>query len=346
MKWVIIGDGILWDPQAILTLPNDAYFTGNALFLCDAKTSSWPVQAIPFSIYDGFAIKNILAHTLKIPSALITQFSDLHGIVQRRCRDLQIPFCYTEVPHRCSFIRQFGHEHHCTIRDMIIFDRNLTPYNFSKASPSFLVSPHTFPGNPQHCIRSFINTCTDRNSQVLPYAYEARTFDLSCPKRVQTAAQEIRTLICDIDGTCTDGFKIYAEDGSQWKRFSMVDVQALKNWRNSGRNVFVISGENNLIPQKFAQYCDIPPQNVYGNAGDQKLAILAQICQEHQFQYSEIAYIGDDVNDLAVIEHLIAENGTAACPPNAMPLIKGMPNIRQLNTPGGYGAIAEFLDLL
>jgi 3-deoxy-D-manno-octulosonate 8-phosphate phosphatase KdsC-like HAD superfamily phosphatase len=59
-------------------------------------------------------------------------------------------------------------------------------------------------------------------------------------------------LICDIDGTCPDGFKIYGENGHQWKRFSLKDIQALKIWNESGNLSFFITGESSSINIKLA----------------------------------------------------------------------------------------------
>jgi YrbI family 3-deoxy-D-manno-octulosonate 8-phosphate phosphatase len=163
---------------------------------------------------------------------------------------------------------------------------------------------------------------------------------------IRSKAGKIRALVCDIDGTCTDGFKFYGEDGSLWKRFSSLDIQALKTWNRAGNLSFFITGESGPIAKKFAEQCHIPMEHVFGNAGSQKVKILCKICQQHALTFGEIAYIGDDMNDLGIIEFLIQENGVAACPANAMPLIQEIPHISKLQAAGGQGSVAEWIERL
>ncbi|MDR1366787.1 MAG: hypothetical protein LBJ13_02675 [Puniceicoccales bacterium] len=343
-KLIIIGDGIFWNPEKVLTLPHDGYLINDSLFFCNEKNFSSMVQAIPFSTYDGFAIKNILANVLKIPSAVVLQSSNFTKIIQRRCRDLKISFCFTNVSNRPQFIAQFCREHRCTLREIAIFDNQLTPSDFLEEQPKFLFSKDKFKNITQHPIRTFINTFADKNVDVLSYYNETRM------KRddffISPMEKQIGVLICDIDGTCTDGFKIYGEDNSEWKRFSPTDIQSLKNWNSSGRLSFLITGESGPIPQKFAAQCHMPKEQLFLNASNKKVQILCDICQKHTLHPSEIAYIGDDMNDLGIIEYLLRTNGIAACPANAMPLIKNIPNILQLKTIGGYGAVAEFIEII
>jgi YrbI family 3-deoxy-D-manno-octulosonate 8-phosphate phosphatase len=343
-KLIIIGDGIFFDPEEILILPHDGYLTNDSLFLCSERNFSATVQVVPFSTYDGFAIKNVLANILKIPSAVILQSSDFTEIIQRRCRDLKIPFCFTNVSNKPQFIAQLCHKHRCTLHEITIFDNQLTPSDFFEEQPKFLVSKDKFKN--KHYIRTFINTVADKNIDVLSYYNETRMKLDDLFMNINPMKKPISVLICDIDGTCTDGFKFYGEDGSEWKRFSHTDIQSLRNWNNNGRLSFLITGEPGSISQKFAAQCHIPPEQLFPNAGNKKVQILCEICQKYTLHPSEIAYIGDDMNDFGVIEYLLRKNGFAACPANAMPLIKNIPNIFQLTTAGGYGAIANFIEII
>ncbi|MDR1907216.1 MAG: HAD hydrolase family protein [Puniceicoccales bacterium] len=346
LKLVIIGDGIFWNPRETLTLSHDGYQTSDFIFLCDEKKSFATIHAIPFSTYDGFAIKNILANVLKISSAVILQSSDFTEIIQRRCRDLEIPFCFTNIQNKPQFIAQLCRNRLCTLREIAIFDNQLTSTDFTGEQPGFLISKHNFKNVTQHFIRHFVNVYADKNADVLSYYNETRIQPSDFPQNIYPAKKQIRALICDIDGTCTDGFKIYGEDDSEWKRFSFADIQALKNWNNSGHLSFLITGESGPIPQKFAAQCHIPQKQLSMNAGNKKVQILHEICQNFTLQLDEIAYIGDDMNDLGIIEYLIQKNGLAACPANAMPLIKNIPNILQLKTENGHGAVAEFIEII
>jgi YrbI family 3-deoxy-D-manno-octulosonate 8-phosphate phosphatase len=343
-KLVIIGDDIFWNPQEILTFSHDGYSIGDSLFLCNEKKSPETVRAIPFSVYDGFAVKNILANVLNIPSAIISRSSDFTEIIQRRCRDLKIPFCFTNILHKPQFIARFCREHRYALREIAIFDDQLTFSDFLEEQPKFLLSRHN--SQNEHFIRTIIDTSADKNTDVLSYYNETRMLQSDFPRSIRSAKKPIRVLICDIDGTCTDGFKVYGEDCSEWKRFSLTDIQALRKWSNHGYLSFLITGESGPIPQKFATQCHIPQAHLFTNAGNKKVQILLEICQNFGLQLGEIAYIGDDMNDLGIIESLIRENGIAACPTNAMPLIKNIPYIFHLETSGGFGAVAEFVEFI
>jgi YrbI family 3-deoxy-D-manno-octulosonate 8-phosphate phosphatase len=343
-KWVIIGDGMLGRPEDIMTLPQGEYRAGDSLFLCSEEGTPLPVQAIPFSTYDGFAIKNILANILNIPSAVVLQSSDHREMIQRRCRDLAIPFYFWGIGDKPRFIGQFCREHRCEWGDVIIFDRHLTAADFPE-QPGLLLPNRHFPDR-KHLIRAFANDHGNRHPKVLSSCDEMRIQGIPFPASIRSMKKKIRVLIADIDGTCTDGFKIYAEDDLEWKRFSIADIQAIKNWNADGNLSFLITGESGPIPQKFAQRCQIPTENVFTNAGTQKALILHKICAQHHLQLGEIAYIGDDMNDWGIVEHLIAENGVAACPANAMHMVKNIPQIALLETQGGEGAVAEWIAVI
>jgi YrbI family 3-deoxy-D-manno-octulosonate 8-phosphate phosphatase len=327
-----------------LVLPYDEYRIGDFIFLCD-KNPPTPVQAIPFSTYDGFAIKNILTNILNIPSAIIVQSPDYPEIIQRRFQDLQIPFYFGGIGDKPQFITQFCRDRRCTLGNVIIFDRHLTLADFPENQPGLLLPNRHFPDQP-HLIRAFVDDYSGRNPNVLAYYGETRAHWSDCPESIRSGRKKIRALICDIDGTGTDGFRIYGEDDSEWKLFSNADIRSIRSWNASGNLSFLITGESGSIPQKFAQQCHIPPENIFTNAGSQKVSILHKICIQRHLQLGEIAYIGDDMNDWGIIGHLIAENGIAACPANAAPMIKNIPQIIPLKTQGGQGAVAEWIEII
>jgi 3-deoxy-D-manno-octulosonate 8-phosphate phosphatase KdsC-like HAD superfamily phosphatase len=62
--------------------------------------------------------------------------------------------------------------------------------------------------------------------------------------------------------------------------------------------------------------------HVFMNAGNGKAQILCEICQKYVFTFDKTTYIDDTMNDLGIIELLIKENGTAACPANTMSSIQ------------------------
>jgi YrbI family 3-deoxy-D-manno-octulosonate 8-phosphate phosphatase len=165
--------------------------------------------------------------------------------------------------------------------------------------------------------------------------------------KIRSEAKEIRVLICDIDGTCTNGIKFFAEGERdlQWKCFSLKDIEAIKTWQKEGNFVFIITGDRQTpILQEFVDHAGIPQEHVFTEAENCKTGKLYEICQKHSFTMGEIAYIGDDMNDLGIMECLICENGMAACPHNASSFIQKINHIKRLKSNGGDGAVAEFIE--
>ena len=79
-----------------------------------------------------------------------------------------------------------------------------------------------------------------------------------------------------------------------------------------------------------------------GKRGGGKLTAAEDICNELGVDLTETAYIGDDINDLA----LLSAVGLAACPADAGMEIKSIFGIRVLSAKGGEGAFREFVDLI
>ena len=73
-----------------------------------------------------------------------------------------------------------------------------------------------------------------------------------------------------------------------------------------------------------------------------KLSAAEEICAKEGISLEEVAYIGDDLNCIALLEAA----GIKACPANARPQVKNIKNIRILKTSGGQGAVREWVDIL
>jgi N-acylneuraminate cytidylyltransferase len=71
-----------------------------------------------------------------------------------------------------------------------------------------------------------------------------------------------------------------------------------------------------------------------------KLDAIKDICAKEGIGLHEVAYIGDDINCLEALSNV----GYAACPADALPLVKQVPNIIQMQAKGGEGAVREFYE--
>jgi 3-deoxy-D-manno-octulosonate 8-phosphate phosphatase (KDO 8-P phosphatase) len=150
--------------------------------------------------------------------------------------------------------------------------------------------------------------------------------------------QDIRLILLDVDGTMTDGGMYYTENGDQIKRFEVKDGIAIRRVaRRYGVSFGLISsGTAEQLIRKRAAALDI--DRVFAGSGV-KSDIVDAWLEELDLQYDQLAYIGDDLNDLSVIQ----KAGLTACPADAVRQVKMSVDI-VLKTPGGQGCVREFLE--
>jgi 3-deoxy-D-manno-octulosonate 8-phosphate phosphatase (KDO 8-P phosphatase) len=148
---------------------------------------------------------------------------------------------------------------------------------------------------------------------------------------------DFKFLVLDVDGVMTDGGIIYTEAGDEIKKFNAKDGLAIIRLTGAGLRVgFLSSGFSKNMIEKRAQVLGV--HYVYVGTWN-KLEILEKWCNELNIGMENVAYIGDDSNDLAIIEKV----GLSACPSDATDLIKKNVNII-LNAGGGKSCVREFVD--
>lgn len=148
---------------------------------------------------------------------------------------------------------------------------------------------------------------------------------------------EIKFLALDVDGVMTDGGMYYSESGEEIKRFDTKDGRGIIELQKSGVQVGLISsGFKTKIIDGRAKTLGI--KKVYVGMDD-KLNILKQWCEELGLNLNQVAYIGDDINDRAIINAV----GFTGCPADAMNTIKDIVDV-VLTRNGGYGCIREFIE--
>lgn len=144
-------------------------------------------------------------------------------------------------------------------------------------------------------------------------------------------------LAMDVDGVLTDGGMYYSQSGDEFKKFNTRDGLAIRNFVLAGNKVaFISSGINQNIIQRRAELLGV--QYVYVGTWD-KAGILEEWCKELEINMKNVAYIGDDLNDLPVFEKV----GFTFCPSDAAKEIKNKATI-VLSSKGGDGCIREMVD--
>lgn len=149
--------------------------------------------------------------------------------------------------------------------------------------------------------------------------------------------QKIKLVILDVDGTMTDGGMYFTENGDQIKKYNTKDGMAIKREVRDGMQFGIIShGHKIKMVEDRAQLLDI--KHVYVGQ-DSKTEVLAQWCAELNLKPEEVAFIGDDINDVDIMKAV----GLSACPSDAVNEVKSISDII-LSKGGGAGCVREFLD--
>ncbi len=148
---------------------------------------------------------------------------------------------------------------------------------------------------------------------------------------------EFKFLALDIDGVLTDAGMYYTESGDEFKKFNAKDGLAIKTLTDEGKYVgFVSSGKNSKIIENRAELLGV--QKVYVGTW-KKTEVIDEWCKELNIGFENVAYIGDDMNDLSAIQ----KAGLSACPADAVPLVKESVNF-VLSKKGGEGCVREFVE--
>jgi N-acylneuraminate cytidylyltransferase len=152
-------------------------------------------------------------------------------------------------------------------------------------------------------------------------------------------AKGIRLFLSDIDGVLTDAGMYYSENGDELKKFCTYDGKGFELLRNAGIKTGLVTAEDRKLNKKRAEKLKL--DFVYQGVID-KLTTVRELCAKEGIGLDEVAYIGDDLNDFELLQHV----GIAATPANAFDKIKRIPGIIHLKKRGGEGAVREFVELL
>ena len=154
-------------------------------------------------------------------------------------------------------------------------------------------------------------------------------------------SKTIKLFATDVDGVLTDAGMYYDNNGNELKKFNTHDGMAFKILKEKGIFTAMITSEKTNIVKLRASKLKVD-YLFQGVKGGEKLEVLKKICIEKNMSLSEVAYIGDDINDYNVLSSV----GFPACPKNAITNIKNIEGITHLSKSGGNGAVREFVELL
>lgn len=156
---------------------------------------------------------------------------------------------------------------------------------------------------------------------------------------VKRKARKIRLLLTDVDGVLTDTGVYYSDAGEVLKRFSIRDGLGVERLRQIVNvETGIITGEGSASVKKRADKLQIAELHL---GIKEKVRILEEIMERTSLDREQIAYIGDDMNDLEIIKTV----GLSGCPGDSFPSIKKIADYI-CAARGGQGAFREFAEFI
>ena len=157
-------------------------------------------------------------------------------------------------------------------------------------------------------------------------------------KKIIQKCKLIKLVITDVDGVLTDGGMYFSEKGELLKKFNARDGMGVELLHKASIKTIFLTGENSKIVKIRAK--KVKADDCHINI-KQKEKILSKIRKKFNVKSSDIAYIGDDINDLKIMNLV----GLTACPSDAQKEIKLISNLK-CKKAGGNGVFREFVEII
>jgi len=139
----------------------------------------------------------------------------------------------------------------------------------------------------------------------------------------------------------TDSGLYYTEAGDELKKFNAHDGMGLQLIRQKNIKTGIITSEDTKLVERRFQRLKLDYLS-QGKRDGGKLTAVKEICEKEGITLANVAYIGDDVNCF----ELLSSVGIAACPADAVDVIKNIPGIIQMKKKGGEGCVREFVEMI
>jgi len=150
--------------------------------------------------------------------------------------------------------------------------------------------------------------------------------------------KEIKIIILDVDGTLTDGKISYDNNGVEAKSFNVKDGMAISQAIKYGINIAIITGRNSKIVEKRASELGI--SDIYQGV-ENKIETLDKLLKRYNYNYKNVAYMGDDINDIPPMMRASYVGITA----DAVSDIEEFAHFKSKYN-GGNGAVREFIEVI
>jgi YrbI family 3-deoxy-D-manno-octulosonate 8-phosphate phosphatase len=156
--------------------------------------------------------------------------------------------------------------------------------------------------------------------------------------KIDNICKKIKIVLTDVDGVLTDGGMYYSKNGDVMKKFHVRDGMAVTLLNKNKIPTIIVTKENTQIVKKWAKKMKI--KKLYDGI-QQKELIVDIICSEFNVKPTELAYIGDDVNDIELLKLV----GLSATPADSIGEVKKICNYI-CRTNSGSGVLREVCSLI
>jgi N-acylneuraminate cytidylyltransferase len=149
---------------------------------------------------------------------------------------------------------------------------------------------------------------------------------------------KIKLFLMDCDGCLTDGGMYYSERGDELKKFNTRDGMGFRLLKEKGILTGIVTGEDVELNKRRVDKLKV---DFYIPGCTDKYSKICELCEANKISLDEVAYVGDDINDIEVVRNV----GFGCCVADGMESVKKYAKyICKLN--GGNGAVREVIDLI
>lgn len=155
---------------------------------------------------------------------------------------------------------------------------------------------------------------------------------------LKAKAQKIKLIAFDVDGVMTDNSLYFDENGAEYKRFNGKDGQGIELLRKAGLLTAIISKRNNGTITTRAKVLKIDELHI---GAENKIEVLDEILKNRNLKYEQVAYMGDDLPDICILEKV----GLACSPADGVDEVKANADFISTRR-GGDGAVRELCEFI
>ena len=149
---------------------------------------------------------------------------------------------------------------------------------------------------------------------------------------------DIKLLVLDVDGVLTDGTIVINSDGGESKFFNVLDGHGMRLWLRAGLKIAFVSGRASEPTRYRAEHFGI--EHVLQDC-HHKLPAMQKLLEELRLSPHQVAYVGDDLPDLPVIQYV----GFGVAVANAVDEVKQHADFVTTRS-GGGGAVREVVEYI